>query len=193
MELKKYPIEKSNIVINNTIDSSMSLGIIKDINAYQYEYNEVFDENNLVLETVGLPKMEYKPSLQVHLNTFGGCAYNGFAIYDRINKFEHSTVICQGAVMSCGILILLSGKERLAYPNTTFMIHGIRSGAFGKLPEMKEDVKETERLQGMYKRVILENTNILQEKLEEVFEKQQNWYIDTKEALELGLIHKIIE
>jgi len=62
--------------------------------------------------------------INVILNTFGGCWYNGMAIYDAVRGCPcHVVVTAIGAAMSMGSIILQAADERVIYPNATLMIH----------------------------------------------------------------------
>lgn len=60
----------------------------------------------------------------VMLNSFGGCWYNGMAIFDTIQQsVSHVSIYGIGSVMSMGSIIMQAADQRWLYPNATFMIH----------------------------------------------------------------------
>jgi ATP-dependent Clp protease, protease subunit len=62
--------------------------------------------------------------IRVILNSFGGCWYNGMAIYDAIRSCPcHVSIEVLGSAMSMGSIILQAADERIIYPNATLMIH----------------------------------------------------------------------
>jgi ATP-dependent Clp protease protease subunit len=62
--------------------------------------------------------------ITVLLNSFGGCWFNGMAIYDTIKSCQCTvTGIVIGSAMSMGSIILQACDERIIYPNATVMIH----------------------------------------------------------------------
>lgn len=63
-------------------------------------------------------------TVNVILNTGGGCYFNGMAIYDAI-KHCHAEVVIYvlGQAMSMGSIILQAADTRVMYPNATLMLH----------------------------------------------------------------------
>lgn len=129
--------------------------------------------------------------ITIHLMTYGGTVYPGFAGYDIISSIN-ATVICYGPIMSAGILMMLGGKKRMCYPNTRFMIHDCANIAFGKSTEIKETLDEMEYFNKNLIDIICNNTKITKDMLNYYIEKKKDWYIDAKTALDFGLVHSII-
>jgi ATP-dependent Clp protease protease subunit len=62
--------------------------------------------------------------INVYINSFGGCMFNGMAIYDVMKNCPcHVTAFVLGAAMSMGSVILQAADVRVAYPNATIMVH----------------------------------------------------------------------
>lgn len=62
--------------------------------------------------------------ITVYLNSFGGCWYNGMAIYDTIKLCPcHVTAYVIGSAMSMGSIMLQGADHRVIYPNATIMVH----------------------------------------------------------------------
>lgn len=72
------------------------------------------------------------------------------------------------------------------------MYHEISGIAIGKTTEVEHQQMENKRLQAMYDSLLLEKTNITKAKLTRVKKNKLDWFFDSKEALEMGLIHQII-
>lgn len=192
---------------------SYNFFILGDINECKYTElkKEVFerlkeiednDRNNIEY----LKSLDYKVEIKeetpidfnFHISTYGGSIYDGLGIYDlihkldRINKRVNVNMFCEGKIMSAGIFIMLAAQHRYCTPNTTFMIHQLSSCALGKLEDLKEDVKEGERLDALVNNIITSNTSITKEEIEEWFSHRQDVFFDAHEAIEKGLIDKII-
>jgi ATP-dependent Clp protease protease subunit len=133
------------------------------------------------------------PHIQLLLSTYGGEVYDGLSLYDAIKNSKTCVdITCFGKIMSMGIIILLASKTRKAYRNTTFMIHEISSFGMGKVADVEESVEEAKRLNKLLFDIIEKETNISKSKLEEVYNRKQDWFITAEEALKLGLITEII-
>ena len=97
-----------------------------------------------------------------------------------------------GTVNSMGIPILLSGHKRFAVKFTSFMIHSVSSMAYGFVKEIEDSLQESKRLQTILFNYIKERTHISDRKLNKIYNKKQDYFIDEAEALELNIIHEII-
>lgn len=132
------------------------------------------------------------------LNSPGGVVYSGMSMYDTIksyNKEVTTFMYVTGMCMSMGTIILCSVpvEQRVAHPNTTFMVHQASGLTFGTIADMEQSVEEGKRLQNILWDILSKNTKISKEKLQEVYEKKLDWYINAEEAVEYGLISKISE
>src|SRR3954453_19167655 len=89
---------------------------------------EVDDQiaNLLVAEILYLEAQDPDTDIQLYINSPGGLAYGGLAIYDVMQhvRCEVST-ICVGMGMSAAAMILCGGApgKRLALPNAKIKIH----------------------------------------------------------------------
>lgn len=72
------------------------------------------------------------------------------------------------------------------------MYHQISSLKYGKLKEIEEDVIEAKRLQEMIEKFTVTHTKISIDRLKEVYETKQDWYLNAEEALKYGIIDEII-
>lgn len=132
--------------------------------------------------------------IYILLNTHGGDAYEGFAMHDLLNILPNEKVIiCQGKVMSAGLILLASGDLRLSFPNTIFMIHEMAT----TIPqEMNDPVKIKQGLDSTLSMndnmidVITENCNLSREQVKEIACRET--YFTAQEAMEWGFIDGII-
>jgi ATP-dependent Clp protease protease subunit len=62
--------------------------------------------------------------ITIYINSFGGCWFNGMAIYDAIKASPcEITAYVVGAAMSMGSIFLQAADNRIIYPNATIMVH----------------------------------------------------------------------
>lgn len=93
--------------------------------------------------------------ITIHLQTYGGGVYEGFSIYDELMASPSPIIIkASGKIASMGIVIFLAGTERLATPNTRFMIHSLSHGTEGKLKDTLVDVAEAKICNDQMYRII---------------------------------------
>lgn len=95
-----------------------------------------------------------------------------------------------GVAASAGCFIFLACHKRYSFPNAIFLIHKGGGEFKGNYEEIISAIVEYQRQMKELGDFILRNTKITEEKLEENFGSE--WYITTQEALEFGMIDKII-
>jgi len=152
-----------------------------------------FDEeacNELKKRILYLLTHDPKEPVTLYVSSYGGVIYSTLQIIDllRSRKFN-LTVVAIGYAMSAGAYLLLEGDRRMAYENTTIMLHEISATAEGKLNEMQIDYEETKRLQEILNNMVKEKTKI--KNITSFLEKDK--YLSPKEAKKLGIIDKIIK
>lgn len=132
--------------------------------------------------------------IYLYINSPGGSVSAGLAIYDTMQyiKCDVST-ICMGMAASMGAFLLAGGAKgkRFALPNAEVMIHQPLGGSQGQATEIEIAAKHILKTKERLTRIIAENCG---RKYEECLAdmERDNWK-DAKEALEYGLIDKIIE
>ena len=131
--------------------------------------------------------------ISLYINSPGGSVSSGLAIYDTMNfiKSDVST-ICVGMAASMGALLLSSGKKgkRMALPNSEVMIHQPLGGAEGQATEIKivaeHILKTKERLNKIFSKNTGKNIKTVEK------DTERDHYMSALEALEYGLIDKIV-
>ncbi len=136
------------------------------------------------------------PTKDIHLyiNSPGGSVTAGMAIYDKMNyiKCDVST-ICMGMAASMGAFLLSGGTKgkRLALPNAEIMIHQPLGGAKGQATEIQIAAEHILKTKKRLNEILAKNTG----KSIDIIEKDtdRDNYLTAYEALEYGLIDKVIE
>ena len=194
MEIKQLEPKEKVITFFGEIKSSSVEATIKEIvkinltdQAYVQQCAQWAIDNKLSPMTVTLTPIE------LYLSTYGGGCYDGLALYDVIEASQTPVeVVCTGKIMSMGIIVALGAKVRKGYRNTTFMIHQVSGVSFGTLRDMEETVAEVNRINDMLLKVIKSKSKVTEERLNQVIQKKQDWFIPAEEALELGILTEII-
>ena len=71
-----------------------------------------------------LANASQEKEITIYLNSFGGCWFNGMAVYDSIKACPCPvTIYVVGSAMSMGSIILQAADNRIIYPNATVMVH----------------------------------------------------------------------
>ena len=155
------------------------------------------DDKMLRDATVRILAMEQKDAkkpITVYINSPGGSADAGFAIYDllRFVKPPINTVV-NGLCASAGILIHLATdkKRRFCLSESRFMIHQPSTMGRGTASDLDITAKEILKLRDRYNRIIAETCN---KTLEQVTDAaRRDFWLDAGQALEYGLIAKVLK
>lgn len=155
------------------------------------------DDKMLKDATVRVLAMEAKDKkapITVFINSPGGSADSGFAIYDLLRFVEPPVrTVVNGLCASAGILIHLAGddKARFCMPESRFMIHQPSTMGRGQASDLDITAKEIIRLRDRYNRII---ADACKKSLDEVAESaRRDFWLDAGQALEYGLVHKVIK
>ena len=131
--------------------------------------------------------------ISLYINSPGGSITAGMAIYDTMNfiKSDVST-ICMGMAASMGAFLLSCGAKgkRCCLPNSEVMIHQPLGGAEGQATEIKIVAERILKLKDKLNRFLAHNTGQKLEKIER--DTERDHFLTAKEALEYGLIDKIL-
>ena len=131
--------------------------------------------------------------ISIYINSPGGSVTAGMAIYDTMNfiKSDVST-ICLGMAASMAAFLLSSGEKGKRYilPNAEVMIHQPLGGAQGQATEIKIAALHILKLRDKLNNILAKNTKQNLEKIKNDTERDN--YMDSNEALEYGLVDKII-
>lgn len=132
--------------------------------------------------------------IQLYINSPGGSVTAGLAIYDTMNyiKPDVSTIVI-GQAASMGAILLTSGAKgkRFSLPNSNILIHQPLGGAQGQATEIRIVAEQILKIRERLNQILSDTTGQNLEKIVEDTERDK--YMTAKEALEYGLIDKVIE
>ena len=150
----------------------------------------------IIAQMLFLEAWEPKKYIQFYINSPGGSVSAGFAIYDTMQyiKCDVST-ICIGLAASFGAFLLAGGTKgkRMALPNAEIMIHQPAihgNGVQGQATDIKIMSDHIQHSKRRLNQILAENTGRTVEEIEAATERDN--YLSAAEALEFGLIDKII-
>ncbi|MDE6620544.1 MAG: ATP-dependent Clp protease proteolytic subunit [Lachnospiraceae bacterium] len=150
----------------------------------------------VVAQMLHLEGEDPEKDIQLYINSPGGSVTAGFAIYDTMQyvRCDVST-ICVGLAASFGAFLLAGGTKgkRIALPNAEIMIHqpAIHGNGFqGQATDIKIMSDHMQRNKQRLNRILAENTG---KSIEEIaLATERDNYMSAQEALEFGLIDKVI-
>ncbi|MBR4362315.1 MAG: ATP-dependent Clp endopeptidase proteolytic subunit ClpP [Ruminococcus sp.] len=150
----------------------------------------------VVAQLLFLESQDTEKDISLYINSPGGSVTAGMAIYDTMNyiKCDVST-ICIGMAASMGAFLLSAGAKgkRIALPNSEIMIHQplIGGGLGGQQTDIMIQAKNLERTRDKLEAILAANAGKTVEEIHAACERDN--YMTAQEALEYGLIDKVIE
>lgn len=149
--------------------------------------------NIVIAELLYLDSLNHN-DISLYINSPGGSVSAGMAIYDTMNfiKSDVST-ICVGLSASMAAFLLSSGTKgkRYSLPNGEIMIHQPLGGVSGQATEIKIVAERIIKLRNKLNMILSGNTGQDIKTIEDDTDRDN--YMDAKEALEYGIIDKIIK
>jgi len=149
---------------------------------------------NLVMAQLLFLESEDKESdIQIYINSPGGSATAGIAIYDTMQyiKPEVST-ICMGIAASMGAFLLAAGSKgkRYALPNAKVMIHQPSGGFQGQATDIQIQAEEIIAVKKQMNKLLAKNTGQKLAKIEE--DTERDFFMTASEAKKYGIVDQII-
>ena len=155
---------------------------------------EINDEmaNTIVSELLYLDSINHN-DISLYINSPGGSITSGMAIMDTMNYIKSDvSTICVGMAASMGAFLLSCGKKGKRYilPNAEVMIHQPLGGASGQATEIKIVAERILKIKDKLNKILADNTNQDIKKIE--IDTERDYYMDSNEALEYGIVDKIL-
>lgn len=150
----------------------------------------------VIAQMLFLEAQDPDKDIRLYINSPGGSISAGLAIYDTMQyiKCDVST-ICLGLAASFGAFLLAGGArgKRMALPNAEIMIHqpAISGGIKGQATDIRIVSDHIQRSKRRLNRIMAENTGKTEEEIAAATERDN--YMSAAEALEFGIIDRIIE
>ena len=129
-------------------------------------------------------------------NSPGGICYQGLMLISKIQSmikegYEIIT-ITGGMSASMSFLIGICGSKRLGMRYSSFLCHQPSGGVIDTGLKIKRVSEEIDRLWSISKEIIKEHTDMSDELLDNIYNTDRDYIIDSKKALELGIIDEIL-
>jgi ATP-dependent Clp protease protease subunit len=136
---------------------------------------------------------ESEEPITLFLHSEGGHVEAGDSIHDIIRFIKPRVrMVGTGWVASAGVHIYLAvpREDRLALPNTRFMIHQPMGGAHGRASDIHIEAEELLRARARLNQCIADATGQSLEKVAE--DTDRNFWMSPEEAQQYGIVGKII-
>ena len=148
----------------------------------------------VTLQAILMQEQDPNKLITVYINSPGGSADSGFAIYD-ILRFVTPPVqtLCTGLCASAAVLIYLAAEQkyRFSLPNSRFLLHQPSTSLFGTASDIEINANEIIKLRERYNRIVATETN---KKIEQInTDADRDFWLNTEQAVEYGLVGKIVQ
>ncbi|NCO79262.1 MAG: ATP-dependent Clp protease proteolytic subunit [Cyanobacteria bacterium] len=152
--------------------------------------------NQIIAVMLYLDSEDNNKPIYLYINSPGGSVTAGLAIYDTMQHIKSEVVtICVGLAASMGAFLLTAGAKgkRLALPHSRIMIHQPSGGVQGRTQatDIEIEAKEILRLKNELNGMMAFHTGQTIEKIAK--DTDRDYFMSAQEALEYGLIDKVIE
>jgi len=187
-----------------TASDSDSRNRVESVNNRVYFYSEVTRAKILTLNkkirslnisllnqvnTLGLEEPQAR--IMLHINSFGGSVFAGFAAVDYIKKTEVPVAsVIDGCAASAATLMSVVAAERYMHEHSFMLIHQLSAASWGKYEDLKDDMTNNDLLMDTIRDIYVKHTKIPRKKLKEILTRDLWW--DARTCLEYGLVDDIL-
>ncbi|MCM8541657.1 MAG: ATP-dependent Clp protease proteolytic subunit [Lentisphaeraceae bacterium] len=169
--------------------------------------NEILDSRTIIISEEVSPELAKKVFQQlvilnrrseedavfVYINSPGGCADSGFAIYDMLRYFKAPVItVVSGLCASAAVMIYLGSDKGKNYslPNSRFLLHQPSTGIKGSASDIEITAEEINKIRERYDGVVSEITG--KSKKQVADDADRDFWMSAQEAKKYGLVTKII-
>ena len=150
--------------------------------------------NLITAQLLFLEAEDPEKDISLYVNSPGGSAYAGMAIYDTIQFVKPDVrTICVGMAMSAAAMILCGGSpgKRSALPNAKMMIHQGSAGFRGTPSDIDIHAREVlSTTRRMAEIIALHSKREVEQVMRDI---DRDKFMSPSEAIDYGLIDEIVE
>lgn len=149
--------------------------------------------NTIIAQLLFLQQDDPDREIQLYVNSPGGDADAGLAIYDTMQLVQPVVgTTCVGMAASAAAVILAGGARgrRAALPNSRMLIHQASAGMQGTAADIEVHAREILRLNARIKQLLAADTGQDVERISQ--DINRDYWMSAVEAKEYGLIDTII-
>ena len=140
-----------------------------------------------------LERRDRKAPITAFVNSPGGSADSGFAIFDLF-RFSPCpiTTVANGVVASAAVLIYLGAPQgrRVSLPNARFLLHQPSTATRGQASDIDITAREISKLRRRYNEVVAEATGKTVAAAEK--DSDRDFWLSAQEAVDYKLVNRIL-
>lgn len=148
----------------------------------------------VIAQLLFLESQDSEKDICLYINSPGGVVTDGLAILDTMRHLKCDVqTVCMGMAASMGAVLLAGGTKgkRFALPNSEIMIHQPSGGARGQATEIEIVAENILKTKKKLNELLAEFTGQMIKTVTRDTDRDN--YMSADEALEYGLIDKILE
>jgi ATP-dependent Clp protease protease subunit len=147
-----------------------------------------------VAKLLALEGKDAEAPITIFINSPGGSADAGFAMYDMI-RFVRCPVRCvvNGLCASAAVLVFLAAPkgQRFSLPSSRFLLHQPSTGAQGTASDLEITAQQIVQLRESYNGIVAEAADRPAEKvLEDV---HRDFWLDAAAAKDYGIVDRVLQ
>ena len=149
--------------------------------------------NVIAAQLLFLEAEDPEKDISLYINSPGGSAYAGMAIYDAMRYVKPDVrTVCVGMAMSAAAMILCGGAagKRFALPNAKMMIHQGSAGYRGTPADIQIAAREVLEMTDRMATIIALHTHQSKEQVMRDIDRDN--FMSPHEAVEYGLIDAVM-
>jgi ATP-dependent Clp protease protease subunit len=149
--------------------------------------------NLVVAQLIYLESEDPEKDINLYINSPGGHAYAGLAIYDTMQYVKPDvSTICVGMAMSVGAVLLCGGapRKRFALPNSKIMIHQGVGDLEGTPADIEIHAKEVLSLRNRTAEILAHHAGQPPDRVERDIDRER--FMTPEEARGYGVIDEVI-
>lgn len=172
-----------------------------DLFSWEFEHIRKIRLTGQITDTVAdevRAKLEYldlkcHDDIIIYINSPGGSVTAGFSIMDAMNRCKSDIrTVCTGTAASMGAFLVSCGKKgkRSIESNAEMMIHQPLGGTYGQASDVELVAEHMCRVKKRINTILASNTG--KDIKQIVADTDRDYYMSAEEAVEYGLVDKII-
>ena len=149
--------------------------------------------NLAIAQMLFLASEDPKKDISLYINTPGGSATAGLAIFDTMQYIPSDVAtICIGQASSMGAILLAGGArgKRQSLPNSRILLHQPFGGIGGQASDVEIHAREIVALRSQLNTILADCTDQPIERIEE--DTERDFFMSPEDAKEYGLLDEII-
>jgi ATP-dependent Clp protease protease subunit len=149
--------------------------------------------SRVIAQLLHLDDTDPKKPIKIFINSPGGSADDGFAIYDMIRFVRPRVRIISAGLSASAATVIMLGAEkedRLALPNARIMIHQPSMRSFGPAEDLRRTAEQILKLRLRINELYAQETGQSLDKVTD--DTDRDFWMTAQEAVDYGLIHKVI-